>query len=164
MKEHYPCLPKDGEVVIAKDVQIGHGTKIYPFVEIRSGTVIGKECKIDSRVTITGDAKIGDNVTIRNSCIIARGSEVGDRTFIAPQVMFNNLDSGRNKIGGAKIGKDCFIGTQCVLHHGITICDNVTIGACSFVNRDITEPGVYINRNVWAWKYPFIKTKLVKVK
>lgn len=135
---------KIGEYCILGDVWIGENTVLKNYVELRDGTVIGKDCYIDSGVCVTGECNIGDRVTIRNKVTVARGSEIGDDTFIAPHVMFNNLDSEGKKIGGAKIGKNCFIGTSTVLHHGITICDDVTIGAKSFVNKDITEPGKYI--------------------
>lgn len=130
--------------VITGNVTIGDGTVIMPFTEIRSGVEIGKGCYIDSRVTITGNALIGDNVTVRNGCIIARGSQIGNNTFLAPQVMFNNLDSGKNKIGGARIGANCFIGTNTTFQHGIEVTDGVTIGAKSFVFKDIKESGVYL--------------------
>lgn len=130
--------------VITGSVTIGEGTEIKPYTEIRDGVVIGKHCYIDSRVTLTGDAIIGDKVTIRNGCIIARGVEIGENTFIAPQVMFNNLDSGKNKIGGAKIGAKCFIGTNTTLQHGISVCDNAVIGSKSFIHKDIKQEGVYL--------------------
>ena len=129
---------------IHQDTKVGNGTVIHNRVEVRANVEIGDNCKLDSGVTITGDAKLGDNVTLRNYVVVARGSEIGDNTFIAPQVMFNNLDPLGKKLGGAKIGKDCFIGTACVLQHGISICDGVTVGSMSFVNKDITEPGTYI--------------------
>lgn len=129
--------------VISKDAWIGENTKVNNYVELRSGTVIGKDCYIDSGVCVTGDANIGNRVTLRNNVTIARGSEIGNDTFISPNVMFNNLDTEGNKIGGAKIGKNCVIGSATVLHHGITICDNVKIGSNSFVRKDITEPGTY---------------------
>jgi len=117
---------------------------INNYVELRKGTVIGENCYIDSGVCVTGDAIIGNNVTIRNKCVIARGSKVGDRTFIAPQAMFNNLDTEGTKIGGADIGKDCWIGTNVTFQHGVKICDNVVVGAKALVQHDITESGTYL--------------------
>jgi acetyltransferase-like isoleucine patch superfamily enzyme len=133
-------------VLIGKNVEIGEGTVIMNNVEIRNNVKIGKNCYVDSGVCITGDAEIGDNVILRNYVVVARGSKVGDNSFLAPRVMFNNLDAGQKKIGGAIIGKNCFIGTNTVLHHGIQICDDVNIGALSFVNRNITQKGTYVGQ------------------
>jgi len=133
-----------GEYCIIEDgVEIGEGTVIKNYVELRKGTKIGKNCFIDSRVSSSGDNVIGDNVTVRYDSILARGVEVGDNTYICPRVMTNNLDTGKKQIGGAKIGKFCFIGTNTVLHHGITLGDNVTTGAMSYINKDIPRGEVW---------------------
>lgn len=139
-----PSVKKGQYCTISDEVWVGENTIINNYVELRKGTVIGKDCYIDSGVCVTGKANIGDRVTLRNNVTVARGSEIGDDTFIAPNVMFNNLDSEGKKIGGAKIGNKCFIGTGSILHHGITICDNVTIGMNSVVNKSIFEPGTYV--------------------
>lgn len=133
---------------IDEDVEIGEGTTIKDYVEIRKGTVIGKYCYIDSRVSFSGECKIGDNVTLRYGTIIARGCDIGDKCFLAPGVMTNNLDEGINNIGGAKLGKRVFVGSHTVLHHGIEICDDVKIGSCSFVNKSLTKKGTYYGNPV----------------
>lgn len=149
-EEHFrSILSKIGRYCcIDTDVLIGKNTIVNNYVELRRGVRIGTDCYIDSGVCMTGDAIIGNHVTIRNQSVIARGCEIGDNTFISPHVMFNNLNTDKQKIGGAKVGKNCFIGTGSVIHHGISICDGVSIGANSFVNRDITEPGVYVGNPV----------------
>jgi UDP-N-acetylglucosamine acyltransferase len=128
---------------IDKDVEIGEGTVVKNFVELRPNTKIGKNCYIDSRVSTSGECEIGDNVTLRYDTIIARGCKIGDNTYMAPRVMTNNLDSGKNSIGGAHIGKNCFVGTNAVLQHGITINDGVIIGSMSFVTKNIPENEVW---------------------
>lgn len=130
--------------VIDEDVEIGEGTVIKSFVEIRKGTKIGSNCYVDSGVKISGDCKIGNNVTLRYDVIIARGCDIGDRSYLAPRVMTNNLDAGGKSIGGAKVGSDCFIGTHTVLNHGIEICPATTIGSMSFVHKSITESNTYV--------------------
>jgi len=125
-------------------VYVGVGTRIRSFVELRAGTSIGAQCYIDSGVKMSGDCWIGDSVTVRYDAIIARGCEIGDETYICPQVMFNNLDSDLQSIGGAKVGKRCFIGTNATIAAGIEIADDVTVGAKALVTKNIVEPGTYI--------------------
>lgn len=138
--------------IIEGDVEIGDNTVIRNYVELRKNTKIGSDCYIDSRVSTSGNCIIGNNVTIRYDSIIARGVEVGDETYICPRCMTNNLDLGKIQIGGAKIGKKCFIGTNTVIQHGLTIADNVTTGSMSFVNKDITEEGIYFGTPVKKYK------------
>jgi UDP-2-acetamido-3-amino-2,3-dideoxy-glucuronate N-acetyltransferase len=131
-------------VVIEQGVVIGDNTEIRNFVELRENTIIGENCYIDSRVSTSGDCVIGNSVTVRFDCILAKGCEVGDNTYICPRVMTNNLDAGQAAIGGAKIGSNCFIGTNTVFQHGVTIGDNVITGALSFVNKNIPNNEVWI--------------------
>lgn len=136
-RKEYPGVTFGQHCVVEHGVKIGPGTVVKNFVELRKGTVIGENCYIDSRVSSSGECTIGDNVTLRYGVIVARGCEIGDDCYICPRVMFNNLDAGQNSIGGAKIGKGCFVGTHSVIHHGITIGEGTTVGACSFVSKDI---------------------------
>lgn len=124
-------------------MEIGQGTFIGSYCHLKKGTVIGINCNLDNQVQSSGYNFVGDNVTLRYGVILARGCQIGDGCYIAPRVMFNNLDVNQQKIGGAKVGKGVFIGTHSVISHGITICDNATIGAMSFVSKDITEKGTY---------------------
>lgn len=140
LENHYKCII--GEYcIIHPDVQIGEGTKIMNYVELRAGTVIGKNCYIDSGVKMSGDCRIGDNTTVRYDAIIARGTRIGADCYICPQVMFNNLDSEANKIGGAWVGEGTFIGTNSTIQHGINIAPRTTIGAKSLVLKSNSISG-----------------------
>lgn len=131
------CIVEDG-------VRIGAGTVMKNNVELRTGVEIGEDCYVDSGVTCTGDARIGNRVTLRNYVVIARGCILEDDSFVAPQVMFNNLSVSGEAVGGAHVGKKCFIGTQSVMGAGISICDGAIVGSCAMVTHDITEEGTYI--------------------
>jgi bifunctional UDP-N-acetylglucosamine pyrophosphorylase/glucosamine-1-phosphate N-acetyltransferase len=100
---------------IDADAKIGVGTFIGACVEIRSGTVIGRNCTIEKGSTLisskTGDgcsvgqhsrlecAEIADGVDIMQSvitdCFIGEGTSIGPFAFIRP---------------GTRIGADCRIG------------------------------------------------------
>jgi len=129
---------------IHPEVQVGDNCNIRSYVELRNGTIIGDDCYIDSGVKSSGECRIGNGVTLRYDSIIARGVEIGDNTFIAPQLMTENLDHKGTPIGGAKIGSGCFIGTNVTLSAGIRICNGAIIGTKANVRKDIIEKGVYI--------------------
>lgn len=123
--------------IIEEGVVIGDNTVLKNYVELRKDTKIGKNCYIDSRVSSSGNCIIEDNVIVRYDSIIARGVVIGEGTYICPKMMTNNLNTNKKQIGGAHIGKNVFVGTSSVLQHGITIGDNCSIGALSFVNKDL---------------------------
>jgi acetyltransferase-like isoleucine patch superfamily enzyme len=45
--------------------------------------------------------------------------------------------------GDCKVGANCFIGSQSVLANGITIGDDIVVGAGSFVRKSINIKGIY---------------------
>ena len=45
--------------------------------------------------------------------------------------------------GDCKIGNNCFIGSQSVLANGVTIGDDIIVGAGSLVRKSIKEKGIY---------------------
>jgi UDP-N-acetylbacillosamine N-acetyltransferase len=47
-------------------------------------------------------------------------------------------------LGRCTVGDRCFVGAGAVIRDGLSIADDVTIGANSFVNSDIKEAGLYV--------------------
>ena len=45
--------------------------------------------------------------------------------------------------GDCKVGDRCFIGSQSVLANGITIGEDIIVGAASFVRKSIFDKGIY---------------------
>lgn len=68
-------------------------------------------------------------------------SDIGHDSIIGDYV---TLSPGARVSGKCKIGNCVYIGTNAMVREGISVCDNVTIGAGSVVVKDITEPGVYV--------------------
>ncbi len=56
------------------DCKIGSGTRVWQFVVILKGVVIGKDCNICAHTLIEGDVFIGDRVTIKSGVYIWNGS------------------------------------------------------------------------------------------
>ena len=110
---------------VSRDARIGRGSVIHHFAHINAG------------------AKIGDNCIINSFANIEHDANIGNLTHISTSVMVN---------GDCMIGSCVFIGSNATLRIGAKITDNVTIGACSFVNSDITEPGFY--KGIPAKKHP----------
>jgi acetyltransferase-like isoleucine patch superfamily enzyme len=126
--------------VIEKDVWVGNNVTIKNFVELRAGTVIGNDVYIDSYVRSSGQNVIGNNVILRFGCTIARLVSIQDGVFIAPNVMTIHDE---NK-GVTIIGENCKIFTGAVIGAGVIIAKDIIVGAQAFVNKNCTEPGIYI--------------------
>lgn len=122
--------------LIDDDVEIGEGTVIRNYVEIRANVRIGKNCYIDSYVLFTGDAVIEDNVTLRPRVIIGRNAHVESDCFFGPMSMMNNLNEDGEAIGCPYVGEGSFIGTGAVIHHGVRVGAGTIVGTNAFLNRD----------------------------
>jgi len=129
--------------IIQDNCEIGEGTEIGPFCLIKSDTIIGKNCKIDGYVKSSGSNRIGNNVTLRYNATIARGVEIEDNVFIAP-----NVSTVYRKGSRIIIKEGVFVGTGTIIDAGVTIAQRVKIGALSFVNKDCLESGVYVGSPV----------------
>lgn len=123
--------------IVEEGVEVGDNVEIGNYVLLKPGTKIGNDCFIDSYVRSSGDNIIQPNVTVRFGATLCRKLSVGNGSFLAPNVMTIFEDKS------IVIASNVNIGTAAVLGPGVSICAGTTIGALSFVNRDITVPGTY---------------------
>lgn len=123
---------------------VGKGTRIWAFVHILPGAVIGSDCNICDFVFIENEVKIGDRVTIKSGVQIWDSIEIQDDVFIGPNVTFTNDKYPRSKHyknwglrTTVKIGAT--IGANSTILPGIIIGRNAIIGAGSIVTHDIPD-------------------------
>jgi len=92
--------------------------------------------------------EIGENFFANHNCVILDGAKVtfGDNVFIAPNCGFytagHPIDSEQRNQGleyayPITVGNNVWIGAHVVVLPGVTIGDEVVIGAGSVVNKDI---------------------------
>jgi UDP-2-acetamido-3-amino-2,3-dideoxy-glucuronate N-acetyltransferase len=127
------------------DVQsqnIGIDTKIWQYVVVLPGAVIGDGCNINAHCFIENDVIIGNNVTIKCGVYLWDGVRLADNVFVGPNVTFTNdrfPRSGQHPAEYVKtvIEDGASIGAGSVLLCGITIGRNAMIGAGSVVTKDV---------------------------
>jgi len=132
------CIIHSG-VVIGSD-GFGNAMTQHGWVKIPQigGVRIGSDVEIGANTTVDcgaiGDTIIENGVRIDNLCMIAHNVHVGEHTAMA----------GCTAIAGSTvIGKRCiFAGRSGAVGH-ITICDDVTVAAQTFLSKDVDEPGTY---------------------
>ena len=107
-------------------------------------------------------AKIGKNFQIRHpeGIGIGRTAEIGDNCkvypyFTTPAVLEGDEERVVNHIRRhPKIGNDCILGLKATLIGPITIGDDVTIGACAIVTKDVPSHSVVKGLNQIRPKRP----------
>lgn len=136
---------------ICESKQIGDGTKIWAFVHILPGAVIGSDCNICDFVFIENQVSIGDRTTIKSGVQIWDGITIGSDVFIGPNVTFTNdkYPKSKNKdfdLLPTFVGNGASIGANATILPGISIGANAVIGAGSVVTKNV-EPGVTVIGN-----------------
>ena len=126
-------------VVIGAD---GFGNAMTPdgWVKVPQlgGVRIGNDVEIGANTTVDcgalDDTVIEDGVRIDNLCMIGHNVHIGAHTAMA----------GTTAIAGSTIiGKRCkFAGRSGAVGH-ITVCDDVTVAAMTFLSKDVTTPGTF---------------------
>jgi acetyltransferase-like isoleucine patch superfamily enzyme len=115
----------------ARRLGFGEGASIYESayiygqVAVGAGTWIGPFVLLDG----TGGLSIGDG------CDISAGVQIYTHDTVRRVVTDGAAEIDRAPVS---IGSACHIGAQTVIAKGVSIGHHSVIGACSFVNRDIS--------------------------
>lgn len=144
-------------VTLARSVTIGLRGRFHPGVVIGAdgfgnamtpegwvkvpqlgGVQIGDDVEIGANTTVDcgslDDTVIENGVRIDNLCMIAHNVRIGAHTALAGMVGI---------AGSTTIGKRClFAGKAGAVGH-ITVCDDVTVAARTFLSKDVKTPGTY---------------------
>ena len=125
-----------------KSKSIGEGTKIWQYVVVLPGAVIGANCNICSHVFIENDVTVGNNATIKNGVQLWDGVRVGDDVFIGPNVTFSNDKFPRSKQHleqpkNTFVGNGASIGANATILPGIFIGENSMVGAGTVLTKSV---------------------------
>lgn len=104
-------------------------TFIHPKAVVQDA-MIGVGGLIAPGVVVTTNIKIGDYVILNYNSTIGHDSIIGNYSTCNPSCSIS---------GNTHIGKSVFFGVNASTKEGIKICDNVTIGGQSFVNKNIED-------------------------
>jgi len=134
---------------IADSVKLGENVKIFDFVNLY-GCEIGDNTKVGTFVEIQKGAKIGKNCKVSSHSFICEGVTIEDDVFVGHNVTFINDVYPRATTASGKmqteddwkcvptlIKKGASIGSSTTLLCGITVGENVIIGAGSVVTKDV---------------------------
>lgn len=141
--------------IVEDGAEIGPGTKVWHFSQVRGGARVGADCILGKGVYVGAGVRIGDRVKIQNGASVYEGVTLEDGVFVGPHVCFTNDRHPRaiNADGSLKAGHDweispilvrtgASVGASSVLIAGITVGRWALIAAGSVVTRDVPDHGL----------------------
>ena len=122
--------------------QIGEGTRIWQYVVVLPGAVIGRDGNICSHCFIENKVVVGDRVTIKCGVQLWDGVTLEDDVFVGPNVTFTNDLQPRSRNAAAEllptvVKKGASIGANATILPGLTIGEGAMVGAGSVVTKDV---------------------------
>jgi UDP-2-acetamido-3-amino-2,3-dideoxy-glucuronate N-acetyltransferase len=131
--------------IVDDGAQIGEGTRIWHWVHVCSGAVIGRGCSLGQNVYVGNRVRIGDNVKVQNNVSIYDDVTLEDDVFCGPSMVFTNVYNPRSAVSRKDeyrqtlIRKGATLGANCTIVCGVTVGAGAFIGAGAVVNRDVPD-------------------------
>ena len=125
--------------------EVGDGTRIGPFANIRPGSVVGKNVKIGDFVELK-KATLHDNVSAGHLAYLG-DAEVGADTNIGAGTITCNYDPFRTPTKNkTTVGAGAFIGTHSTLVAPVNVGDGAYTAAGSVITDDVPGDALGIGR------------------
>ncbi len=125
--------------------EVGDGSRVGPFANLRPGTVLGRDVKVGDFVELK-NATLGDGVSAGHLAYLG-DAEIGPRTNIGAGTITCNYDPFRTPTKNKTvIGADSFIGTHSTLIAPVTIGDEAYTAAGSTISEEVPAGSLGIGR------------------
>jgi len=129
--------------IVDEGATIGAGSRVWHWVHICGGAVIGKSCAFGQNVFIGNKVRIGNNVKIQNNVSVYDNVTLEDYVFCGPSIVFTNVYNPRSEINrkheylNTLVHAGATLGANCTIVCGVTIGKYAFIGAGALVNKDV---------------------------
>lgn len=129
--------------LVDEPCEIGKGTKIWHWVHVMAGAVIGENCVLGQNVFVGGRAILGNNVRVQNNVSIYDSVILEDDVFCGPSMVFTNVINPRSHVNRkeeymeTRVGRGASIGANATIVCGNSIGEFAFIGAGSVVTKPV---------------------------
>jgi len=129
--------------IIDEGANIGENTRIWQWVHVCGGAIIGKNVSLGQNVFVGNKVTIGDDCKIQNSVNVYDNVTLEEGVFCGPSMVFTNVYNPRSLIERKDEYQDTLVkrgatlGANCTIVCGTTIGEFAFVGAGAVVNRDV---------------------------
>ncbi|MBI3602423.1 MAG: N-acetyltransferase [Candidatus Omnitrophica bacterium] len=134
---------KHDQALVHPKAQIGQDSRVWAFVNILEGAVIGHHCNIGDGCFIEGGAVVGNYVTVKNGVEIFNGITIEDDVFVGAHTSFINDRYPRSHrldawtLQKTFVKRGATIGANATILCGVTIGEYAVVGAGAVVTKNI---------------------------
>ncbi len=149
--------------IIDAGASIGKGSRIWHWVHISAGAVIGEACSFGQNVFVGNQVRIGNNVKVQNNVSVYDNVTLEDDVFCGPSMVFTNVYNPRSAISrkdeyrNTLVKKGATLGANCTIICGTTIGEYAFVAAGAVINRDVAPyalmAGVPARQIGWMSEY-----------
>jgi len=136
--------------IVDEGATLGEGTRVWHWVHVSAGAVIGERCSLGQGVFVGNDVVIGNNVKIQNNVSVYDAVTLEDDVFCGPSMVFTNVLNPRSAVvrkaeyRRTLVRQGATIGANATVVCGTTIGRFAFIGAGAVVNRDVPDHAVMV--------------------
>lgn len=129
--------------IVDEGATIGPDTRIWHWVHVCGGAVIGARCSLGQNVFVGNRVSIGDNCRIQNNVSVYDDVTLEDDVFCGPSMVFTNVYNPRaavprkDEYRETLVKRGATLGANCTIICGITVGEYAFIAAGALVNRDV---------------------------
>lgn len=146
--------------IVDHGAAIGADTKVWHFVHVSAGSVVGARCSLGQNVFVATKVVLGDGVRVQNNVSIYEGVIVEDDAFLGPSCVFTNVINPRSHVTRkheyrpTRVGRGASIGANATIVCGVSLGEYSFVGAGAVVTRDIKPyelvVGVPARHHAWV--------------
>lgn len=131
--------------IIDDGATIGKDSRIWHWVHVCSGAVIGENCSLGQNVFVGNKVIIGNNNKIQNNVSVYDNVTLENDVFCGPSMVFTNVYNPRSLVSRKDEYKNTLVrcgatlGANCTIVCGVTIGKYAFIGAGAVITMDVPD-------------------------
>ena len=139
----HPSVTIHPTALVDEGATIGTGSRVWHWVHICAGAVIGECCSFGQNVFVGNRVEIGNNVKIQNNVSVYDNVTLEDDVFCGPSMVFTNVYNPRSAVSRKDeyrttvVEQGVTLGANCTIVCGTRIGHHAFVGAGAVVNRDV---------------------------